>query len=176
MSELHAAVALASFEDLEERIARRNALAARYREVLGAIPGVTFPLVRDADRSTYKDMAILVDEHAFGLTADDLAEALAAEGIETRRYYSPPVHRMRAYQANGAGADLPVTDAAARAALSLPLWTEMTDHHIEGVGEAVLRIRADFGEKKSHTGGQERYDGKPIRLGGNGPSVYTTNL
>jgi hypothetical protein len=39
MSELHAATALASFEDLEERIARRNELAERYCKTLGDLPG-----------------------------------------------------------------------------------------------------------------------------------------
>ena len=146
MSELHAAVALASFEDLEERISRRNELAGTFRKVLGEIPGVRFPLVRDIDRSTYKDLSILVDELEFGLSADALAEALAAEGIETRRYYSPPVHRMRAYRSTASGAELPVTDAAAREALSLPLWTEMTEGHVERIGEAVVRIRTHLGD------------------------------
>lgn len=141
MSELHAALALASFDDLEERIVRRGELADRYRLVLGEIGGISFPVVRAEDRSTYKDLTILVHEAVFGLSADALAEALAAEGIETRRYYSPPVHRMRAYRAFSAGVDLPITEEAARAALSLPLSTDMTDTHIERVGEAIRRIR-----------------------------------
>ena len=41
MSELHAATALASFEDLEERIGRRNQLAERYRKVLAGLRGST---------------------------------------------------------------------------------------------------------------------------------------
>ena len=43
MSELHATVALASFEDLEERIEMRNDLAAVYREALSAVTGIAFP-------------------------------------------------------------------------------------------------------------------------------------
>lgn len=146
LSELHAAVALASFEDLEERIGRRNELAEVYRRVLGKIPGISFPLVRDADRSTYKDLTILVDQRELGLSTDALAEALAKEGVETRRYYAPPVHRMRAYAAAAAGTYLPITDIAADAALSLPLWTEMTEDHIEQIAGAIGRIRAHLGE------------------------------
>lgn len=163
MSELHAAVALASFRDLEERIARRNELAQSYRRVLGSVPGVSFPVVRDDDRSTYKDLTILVDEREFGLSADRLAEALAAEGVETRRYYSPPVHRMRAFRIQAVGTDLPVTDAAARAALSLPLWTEMREDEVERVGTAILRIREHAEEMDA---GEEASDRSAIRLGG----------
>jgi dTDP-4-amino-4,6-dideoxygalactose transaminase len=145
MSELHAALALASFDDLEERIERRGELAASYREVLGEIAGIGFPTVRDEDRSTYKDLTILVDEDAFGVSADDLGSALAAEGIETRRYYSPPVHRMRAYRALTPAASLPVTDRAAHAALALPLSVDMGRTQIERVGEAIRRIRSHAG-------------------------------
>jgi dTDP-4-amino-4,6-dideoxygalactose transaminase len=141
MSELHAATALASFEDLEERIARRNQLAERYRKVLAGLPGIDFPTVAEGDRSTYKDFTVLVDAGAFGIAADALAAALAAEGVQTRRYYSPPVHRQRAYRSlaptNGS---LPVTDQAAARALTLPLWTGMRDHEVDGVALAIARL------------------------------------
>jgi dTDP-4-amino-4,6-dideoxygalactose transaminase len=141
MSELHAATALASFEDLEERIARRNQLAERYRKVLADVPGIDFPAVAEGDRSTYKDFTILIDPDSFGMDAAAAAAALAAEGIQTRRYYSPPVHRQRAYRwvgpANGA---LPETDRAAARVLTLPLWTWMDDEQVDGVGAAMARL------------------------------------
>ena len=66
MSELHAAVALASFEDLEERLRERTRLADAYRSALGSVPGVSFPIVPDGDRSTYKDLTVLIDPESFG--------------------------------------------------------------------------------------------------------------
>jgi dTDP-4-amino-4,6-dideoxygalactose transaminase len=141
MSELHAATALASFADLEERIGRRNQLAERYRKVLDELPGITFPAVAEQDRSTYKDFTILIDPEELGMDAAAVAVALAAEGIQTRRYYAPPVHRQRAYRwvgpANGA---LPHTDWAAARVLTLPLWTGMDDEQVDGVGVAMARL------------------------------------
>jgi dTDP-4-amino-4,6-dideoxygalactose transaminase len=141
MSELHAATALASFADLEERIGRRNQLAERYRKVLDELPGITFPAVAEEDRSTYKDFTILIDPEELGMDAAAVAAALAAEGIQTRRYYAPPVHRQRAYRwvgpANGA---LPHTDWAAARVLTLPLWTGMGDEQVDGVGVAMSRL------------------------------------
>jgi len=141
MSELHAATALASFEDLEERIARRNQLAERYRKVLADVPGIDFPAVAEGDRSTYKDFTILIDGEEFGMDAAAVAGALAAEGVQTRRYYSPPVHRQRAYRWVGpANGGLPQTDRAAARVLTLPLWTPMADEQIDGVGMAMARL------------------------------------
>jgi dTDP-4-amino-4,6-dideoxygalactose transaminase len=141
MSELHAATALASFEDLEERILRRNQIAERYRKVLGDLPGVGFPAVAEGDRSTYKDFTIVVDGERFGMDAASLAGALAAEGVQTRRYYFPPVHRQRAYRWVGpANGELPETDRAAARVLTLPLWTGMRDDQVDGVGAAMARL------------------------------------
>jgi dTDP-4-amino-4,6-dideoxygalactose transaminase len=141
MSELHAATALASFEDLEERIGLRNQLAERYRKVLADVPGIDFPAVAEGDRSTYKDFTILIDPDRFGMDAAAVASALAAEGVQTRRYYSPPVHRQRAYRWVGpANGGLPETDRAAARVLTLPLWTPMADEQVDGVGAAMARL------------------------------------
>jgi dTDP-4-amino-4,6-dideoxygalactose transaminase len=146
MSEVHAAIALGSLTNIDERIGRRNALAGLYREALEGVPGVSFPLVPDGDRSTYKDFTMLVDPDGFGLDAAGLQRALSAEGIESRRYYSPPVHVMRAYQsvvvANGS---LPVTDSAAGRVLTLPMWTGMSERHVARVADAIDRIRRFVG-------------------------------
>ena len=141
MSELHAATALASFEDLEQRIGRRNELAERYRKVLGEPPGICFLTVADGDRSTYKDFTLLVDGDEFGMDAGRVAEALGAEGVQMRRYYSPPVHRQRAYRSLAPGnGSLPVTDWAAARVLTLPLWSGMLDERVDRVGVALARL------------------------------------
>jgi dTDP-4-amino-4,6-dideoxygalactose transaminase len=145
MSEVHAAIGLASLETLEERVERRNALARRYRDLLAAIPGITFPRIPEGDRSTYKDFTVLVDPASFGLDATKLAEALDAEGIETRRYYAPAVHEQQAYRSSLAVRRLlPVTEEITPRVLTLPLWPELTDEQLGLVAEAMARIRDAF--------------------------------
>lgn len=144
LSELHAAVALASLEDLDARLEERNRLAAFYAEKLDDVPGIELPLVPDGDRSTFKDMTVLVEPELFGIDADALAAWLSAVGIETRRYYSPPVHRMRAYASlGGVVAPLPETDRAAHQALSLPLWVGMGEGAVERVATAIREAADD---------------------------------
>jgi dTDP-4-amino-4,6-dideoxygalactose transaminase len=141
MSEFHAAVALASLDGLDERIAGRNTLVTLYKEALGQIPGITFPSVPETDSSTYKDFTILCDPMGFGMDAQALGTALAAEGIETKRYYAPPVHAQLAYRGvAGTNVGLPVTDWAASSVLTLPLWSSMTESQLARVCEVVRRI------------------------------------
>ena len=145
MSEIHAAIALDSLEDLEPRIAERNRLAEEYRSRLRAVPGVSFPQVPSTDRSTYKDFTVLIDGADFGVDARGVAEALAAEGVETRRYYSPPVHTMKAYRSlTGPHGALDVTERVSDQVLTLPLWNGMTDADISGVTRAITRIQSYF--------------------------------
>jgi dTDP-4-amino-4,6-dideoxygalactose transaminase len=105
---------------------------------LAELPGISFPQVPEGSRSTFKDFTILVDPDAFGLDAAHLAQALAAEGVETRRYYAPPVHTMRAYRyLNGRNGHLPVTEQISARVLTLPLWSDMTESHLLRVAEAI---------------------------------------
>ncbi len=142
MSEIHAAIALASFEGLEQRIEHRNELAGLYIRALANVPGISFPLVPQSDRSTYKDFTVLVEGGEFGIDAAELANALAAEGIETKRYYAPPVHSMRAYRSlSGKNGSLSVTEAAADRVLTLPLWSSMGSEEPLRVVQAIDRIQ-----------------------------------
>jgi dTDP-4-amino-4,6-dideoxygalactose transaminase len=66
---------------------------------------------------------------------------LKAEGIDTRRYFSPPVHQMAAYQSlRGANGHMPVTEAIAASVLTLPMWDGISDEQVGRVATAVTRI------------------------------------
>lgn len=132
LSELHAAVALSSLGTLEARLARRHESAARYREALQGIDGISWPEVRRGDRTTLKDLTLLVNPSEFGMTATQLGAHLGAQGIETRRYHAPPVHRIEGYRKALAG-PLPVTDEVSERVLTLPLWDDMSAKDVDEV-------------------------------------------
>lgn len=144
MSELHAALALESLARLDEHLERRRTIAHRYEEALATIPGVRTQAVAPGDTSTYKMFTVAVDEQALGLSRDELVAGLTAEGVDTRCYFDPPVHRQRAY-AHLAPADLPVTDAVASSVVSLPVFRDLSL-------EAVDRVAAVIGSLHAHAG------------------------
>ena len=78
---------------------RRHRLVDLYLGRLGELPGLRFQRIVPHGESTYKDLAVLVEPGEFGLTRDQLVAALKAEGVITRNYYDPPLHRQRAYAA-----------------------------------------------------------------------------
>jgi dTDP-4-amino-4,6-dideoxygalactose transaminase len=139
LSEFHAATALVSLEQLDDHVARRRELAARYEKGLSDLPGIRTPAVADDDVANYKDFCVMFDE-GFGLDRDTVATALSADGVDTRRYFYPPVHHHDAY-AHLPKSDLPVTDSAAACVLSLPMFGDLTDGEVDGVVAALHAIQ-----------------------------------
>jgi len=141
LSELHAATALTWLTGLPERVAHRGDLVAAFAAVVAGVPGLRLALPEEGDVSTFKDLTLIVDAEAFGLDADALAGALKAEGVDTRRYFHPPVQRQKAYAHLGQAEALPVTDRLAAAVLTVPLWSHMDAVTVRRVADAVVKIQ-----------------------------------
>jgi dTDP-4-amino-4,6-dideoxygalactose transaminase len=141
MSEFHAAMALESLRKFAGSLERRRYLAALYRTYLEEIPGIGFQEVPAGDVSTFKDFTITIDRDRFGLSRDLLAHALKAEGIDTRKYFDPPVHRQFAYRYLAPEA-LPTTDDVAAGVLSLPMFPDLRNEHVERVADRIASLHA----------------------------------
>lgn len=140
MPEFNALMGLNSLQVLESAAESRNAYASMFQELLGRLPGIGFQTIHSGDRCSYKDFSITVDEEEFGLSRDALAQALAAENIDTRKYYDPPVHRQSAYGHYYDGRPLPNTDWLAKNSLSFPIWSKMDSEVLERICTAVERV------------------------------------
>jgi dTDP-4-amino-4,6-dideoxygalactose transaminase len=71
---------------------------------------------------------------------DTLQRRLQADGIQTGLHYPIPVHLQPAHADLGYSAgDFPVSEAAAREVLSLPMYPEMTPDHIGTVTTALMQ-------------------------------------
>jgi dTDP-4-amino-4,6-dideoxygalactose transaminase len=141
MSELHAAVALESLCDFDEHLARRREIARRYTDGFASVPGVRIQRVEEHDESTWKDFTVAIDADAFGTTRDVLVAALRAEGVGTRNYFDPPVHRQQAY--SPVTAELPVTDRAASSVVSVPIYPGLANQTIDRIVEIVDAVHAN---------------------------------
>jgi dTDP-4-amino-4,6-dideoxygalactose transaminase len=140
LPEISALLANASLGLLDRAIENRNAYAEFYRKELGKLRGIGFQKIAEGNQSAYKDFCITVDEVEFGLSRDQLAQALAEENIETRSYYNPPIHLQTAYR-QFTSKSLPVTEKLAQESLSLPMWSEMKAEILERVCRVIESIQ-----------------------------------
>jgi len=142
MPELSAILGLKCLPLLEENVRRRNQIARTYLESLAEVPGLLFPQVPPGSLSTYKDFSLLVLPEEFGLTRDQLAEALRAENVMCRRYFATPLHRQKAfasplYRRPDYDARLPHTDYVAARVISLPCFAQLSEATARRIAELI---------------------------------------
>jgi dTDP-4-amino-4,6-dideoxygalactose transaminase len=127
-----AALAVSRLSRLDDDNRRRAQIESVYRDHLGELAGVS-PLAAppESARVSHSIFAVVVDE---GVDRDAFRDSLAKSGIQTSVHFSP-VHRFELYA--GSAANLPVTDAFAARAVSLPMFPEMEEGQQAQVIEAV---------------------------------------
>lgn len=142
MTEFNAAMALAGLDLVDHKVKRHNEIAEQYTNLLARTPGIRFQQVEKDDCSAYKDFSVLVSRAEFGMSRDELGHTLLGEGIPTKKYFYPPLHRQRLFAANGAASHvmLPNTERVSEDVLSLPIYESLPDETVEQIALAIRRL------------------------------------
>jgi dTDP-4-amino-4,6-dideoxygalactose transaminase len=136
IDEPRAALARRRLARLDADNARRAELVARYRELLAGVDGLTPALPPlPGEQLAHHLFTIVLDD---GVGRARFREELAARGVQTSVHY-PPVHRFSIY---APAVDLPVTEAYAARAVTLPLFATMTLAQQDEVVDAVRAVLA----------------------------------
>jgi dTDP-4-amino-4,6-dideoxygalactose transaminase len=165
MSELHAALALESLDALGVTLRRRRQLAAVYRRWLDEVPGISYQAVPITDESTFKDFTITVDEQDFGMNRDQLVAVLAAEGVDTRNYFDPPLHLHRAFDGEQSS-DLSSVEAISRSVTSLPIYPDLAVSTVERIVEILLAAHENAEKVSTEVTEAARLDTSALHLRG----------
>jgi dTDP-4-amino-4,6-dideoxygalactose transaminase len=147
---MQAALALAGLPYVERGIQKRGDLAGIYERRFRDAPGLRLQKAGFPGRSSRKDFAIVVDDARFGASRRQLEQALAADNIETRRYFDPPLHLQPLYRGfhKPGGEPLPVTERISTGVLCLPLHAGLDADTVDRIAERILSL-ADGGGKES---------------------------
>jgi UDP-4-amino-4,6-dideoxy-N-acetyl-beta-L-altrosamine transaminase len=133
LSDLHAALGTAQLRKLDGFVARRNEIAARYREALAGLPVTLPPAAPAGSRHAYHLFPVRVPQrrHVF--------RSLRAAGIGVQVHYVP-IYRHPIYVERGfAPASFPHTEVAYDGLLSLPIFPGLTDADQDRVVGALTR-------------------------------------
>jgi dTDP-4-amino-4,6-dideoxygalactose transaminase len=143
MSELHAAIGLIGLQRLHELVKARAERIAMYRDRLEHLPGCLvqeFPF----DRTTSGNYFVLFIGDAARRSRDQVYEDLKQVGIQSKRYFYPPVHAQAIFQRYPMrlSPQLTQTQKASRQGLALPLYSHMSEQEIDVVCSEVRRLLA----------------------------------
>ncbi|MGH9422555.1 MAG: DegT/DnrJ/EryC1/StrS family aminotransferase [Thermoanaerobaculia bacterium] len=141
MTNLQAAVGLAQTERIHALVQKRRENAGSYHERLSAVPGLTLPIEKAGVKNVFWMYAVLVEE-AFGLSRNELREALALRGIETRSMFIP-IHLQPIYRHLFRGERYPVAEALCRKGLYLPSGPGLSAEEIDFIAGQIAEISSD---------------------------------
>jgi len=132
MDAIQGAILRIKLRHLEAWTEARRAHARRYSSLLAGSAHLKTPVEITDRRHVYHVYAIRSHDR------DELQRVLSAEGIQSGLHYPIPVHLQKAHADLGHQAgDFPVSEAAAREVLSLPIYPEMPAWHVDQVAAAL---------------------------------------
>ncbi|MGR9404133.1 DegT/DnrJ/EryC1/StrS family aminotransferase (plasmid) [Rhizobium leguminosarum] len=132
MDAIQGAILRIKLRHLEAWTEARRAHGRRYSLLLGGSANLRTPVEITDRRHVYHVYAIRSRDR------DQLQRVLTEEGIQSGLHYPIPVHLQKAHADLGYKAgDFPISEAAAREVLSLPIYPEMPAWHIDQVAAAL---------------------------------------
>ncbi len=133
LNQFHAAMALASLDDLQDQGCRNRERYETYRQLLADLPGLRLLHFDTAGPTSYKTIVVELTAYWPLSRAETLAR-LNAQNILARAYYHPPLHQKpMAYPY--VPASLPDTDELSERFMLLPCG-----HHVS-LGDIELVVR-----------------------------------
>ena len=138
MTELLAALGISQMERLDQYIARRHQLAARYNDLLAALP-VSVPWQHADSYSGLHLYVITLQLGKITKTHREVFESLREQGIGVNVHYIP-VHTQPYYERMGfKPEDFPLAQDYYRQAISIPMFQTMTDEQQDLVVAAIAK-------------------------------------
>jgi dTDP-4-amino-4,6-dideoxygalactose transaminase len=143
LNEIHAAMALGTFDDLEEQVQRNRQTYDLYKHLLADIPGIRLLEFTESQQPSYKNIVVeLLD--SWPLTRANTLKVLGAEKIMARAYYAQPLHRKKmAYPY--VPANLPLSDRLSERFVLMPCGALINDDDIRKIVELMNFIHANAG-------------------------------
>jgi len=137
MTNLQAALGVAQLERFDSIVERKREIGRRYLELLGDVESIQLPVEKEWARQVYWMFGLVVRDD-LRMDADELAQRLARDGVETRPFFVG-MHEQPVFRSRGmfSGERFPVAERIARRGLYLPSGLALSNEDLERAARAV---------------------------------------
>lgn len=137
MNEFCAAMGLCNLRHVDEEIAKRKAVAERYREHLESVEGLQLnPIQKDVEPN-YAYFPVVFDEQVFGASRNEVFDALAKKGIGARKYFYPITNCFECFHGKYDADKTPVALHISKRVLTLPLYADLSMEDVDRICRIV---------------------------------------
>lgn len=136
MSEYHAAVGNAGFDEWPEVRERRLQLHANYQQILRQACGNSIRFQKDVGLVAPSSMMVCFNEPSFRMAAELICQE---QGIQTRRWYQPLIHEHPSVSGVQAPFQMPQATALGERLLGVPFHLHMEQKDVDRVAAALQK-------------------------------------
>ena len=136
MSEFQAAMGICNLRHLDGEIAKRKAVAERYRERLSGAAGLRLNPIQENVEPNYAYFPV-VFEAAFKYSRDEVLSLLGENDIIVRKYFYPLTSSFDCYKELDHG-DTPVAEYVSNRVLCLPMYAGLPLEDVDRICDIIL--------------------------------------
>jgi len=141
LDEIRSAYGLLNLKYIDKAIARRKLIAAKYREHLTNVVGITFFKEFPDVTYNYPYFPIFVDEGKYGMSRDELYFNMKKQGVYGRRYFYPLISNFSTYSGlpSSHPDNLPNAHKMAREVICLPIHHDLSEADVERTINIIIK-------------------------------------
>lgn len=141
MNEFQAAMGICNLRHVDDEIAKRKKVDERYREHLDGIVGIKLSQINPNIISNYAYFPIIFEKE-FGVTRDEVADALQKERIYARKYFYPLTSAFECFK-NKYNVNLtPVALHMSQSVLTVPMYADLPLSEVDRICDIILQCRS----------------------------------
>jgi dTDP-4-amino-4,6-dideoxygalactose transaminase len=145
MNEVQAAFGLASLKYIDNNIDKCRQISDIYNYRLKSVPGIRI-LERNTNvRHNYSYFPIFIEEQDYGISREELYEALKSKQIFSRRYFYPLISQFSPYSklSSAQNSNLPIANQLANTVLCLPIYSTLEVNDVEKICDLIVKLKND---------------------------------
>lgn len=136
MNEFQAAMGLCNLKYIDREIAKRKAVAERYRSHLEGISGIRLSRQNPKVRYNYAYMPVVFEGDKWN--RDEIYKRLAENNIFARKYFYPCINAYDCYKNQFNPQDTPIADRISKQILTLPMYADLPLDVVDEICQIIL--------------------------------------
>ena len=138
LDEFRAAMGICNLRRMEECIASRAAVAARYDSRLGDVPGLRIGKPQKDVTPNYAYYPLYIDETMFGKSRDQVFEELKEHDIYARKYFYPALNDMTCYKGVFDEYQTPIAHEVSQRIITLPMYEGLAEEDVDHICDVIV--------------------------------------
>lgn len=141
MNEFCAAMGICNLRHVDEEIEKRRKVAERYFEILSGIEGLRLNKLCTNVKTNCAYFPIMIDPELFGVSRNEVFDALDANGVGARKYFYPLTNTFSAFHRKYDVNETPVALHISKRVLTLPIFGDLALEDVDKICRIILNLK-----------------------------------